>query len=108
MAKKGATTIEGMAAELGKLLGTTEVRARGWIQQRGALLKTLHSVRDRASSLIDDLSGRTNKEMRKRASSKIATVHIPEGNPAELMAGRKKRRLTGATRVKLKATSKRR
>lgn len=108
MAKKSALSIEEIAAEVGRLFGTTEVHARRWLQQRRVLLEALHTVRDQATSLIDDLSGETKRQMRKRASVRIARTQVPTGSPVEMMTGRRKRRMSAATRAKMRASAKKR
>src|SRR4051794_26938753 len=47
--------IEDFAEELGKMLGTAEAKARGWIGQRQQITKTLEGIRDSATKLLGEL-----------------------------------------------------
>jgi hypothetical protein len=102
------TTFEDIAAEVGRLFGTTEAHARRWLDQRNRLVDALHQVRERANELIGDLSGETKRQMKRRARAAAVKTQIPPGNPAETGQGRKKRRLSAATRAKMRAAAKRR
>jgi hypothetical protein len=105
---KRAVSIEEIAAEVGRLFGSTEAHAKKWLNQRQVLLEALHTVRDKANGLINDLSGETRRQLNKKAKTRIAKTQIPAGNPIELMQGRKKRRMSAATRAKMRAAAKRR
>ena len=52
MAKRAAPSLEEIAAEVGRLFGTTEAHARKWLQQRNTMLEALHLVRNKATDLI--------------------------------------------------------
>ena len=45
------------AEDLGRLLGTAETKAKGWIDQRKAVSQQLEGIRDTASRLLEQLSG---------------------------------------------------
>ena len=49
--------LEEIAAEVGRLFGTTESHARKWLDQRNVLLEALGSVRDKANVLMSELGG---------------------------------------------------
>ena len=108
MAKRQITSIEEIAAEVGRLFGTTEVHARKWMDQRKALLEALHLVRGKAGDLISELSGETRREMKKRAAAQMSRTKVPAGSPIELMQGRKKRRMSAATKAKMRVSAKKR
>jgi hypothetical protein len=108
VAKRTTTTLEEIAAEVGRLFGTTERHARQWLQQRNALLEALHLVRNKASDLIDDLSGAKRRQYKRRAVAAARRAQVPAGDPAEVLVGRKKRRMSAATRAKMSAAAKRR
>ena len=57
MAKHEATghKLEDFAADLGKLLGTAQTKAEGWLNQRAHIVKELTAVRDTASKILSDL-----------------------------------------------------
>ena len=108
MAKRAAPSLEEIAAEVGRLFGTTERHARQWLQQRNALLEALHLVRGKATDLIDELSGEKRRQFKRRARTEAARAQVPPGNPAELLMGRKRRRMSAATRAKMRAAAKKR
>jgi hypothetical protein len=109
VAKRATTAFEDIAAEAGRLFGTTEAHARRWLEQRNGLVEALQQVRERANELIDDLSGQTKRrQMKRRARAAAVKTQIPPGNPAETRQVRKKRRLSAATRAKMRAAAKRR
>ena len=108
MAKRATPGLEEIAAEVGRLFGTTEAHARRWLEQRSRLLDALHLVRDRAADLIGELSGETRRQLKRRARSKISKTQVPAGHPTEGTMGRRKRRLSAATRAKMRAAAKRR
>lgn len=108
MAKRTATTLEEIASEVGRLFGTTEAHARKWLQQRNALLEALHLVRGKATDLIGELSGETRRQLKRRANAQANRVQVPLGDPTELTMGRKKRRMSAATRAKMRAAAKKR
>ena len=45
------------AEDLGRLLGTAETKAKGWIDQRKAVAQQLEGIRDTASRLLTQLTG---------------------------------------------------
>ena len=59
MAKKrrAAKGIGGFAEDLGRLLGSAQAKAQGWIGQRQTIAKQLQQIRDTASSLLSELTG---------------------------------------------------
>jgi hypothetical protein len=108
VAKRATTAFEDIAAEVGRLFGTTEAHARRWLEQRNRLVDALQQVRERANELISDLSGQTKRQMKRRARAAAVKTRIPAGNTTEAKQGRKKRRLSAATRAKMRAAAKRR
>ena len=108
MAKRRAPSLEEIAGEVGRLFGTTEAHAKRWLQQRNTMLEALHLVRGKATDLIDELSGEKRRQFKRRASAQANRAQLPTGTPAELMMGRKKRRMSAATRAKMRAAAKKR
>ena len=108
MAKRSAPSLEEIAAEVGRLFGTTEAHARKWLHQRNTMLEALHLVRGKAGDLIDELSGETRRQLKRRANAQVQRVQVPAGDPSELMMGRKRRRMSAATRAKMRAAAKKR
>ena len=62
---KTDSKIEDFAEELGRLLGTAEAKARGWLGQRQQIAKTLEEIRDTATKLLDDLGHRPQAGVRR-------------------------------------------
>ena len=108
MAKRRAPTLEEIAGEVGRLFGTTEAHARKWLHQRNTMLEALHLVRGKATDLIDELSGENRRQRKRRAKTQAQRVQVPAGHPSELTMGRKRRRMSAATRAKMRAAAKRR
>lgn len=104
MAKR-VVSIEEVAAEVGRLLGTTETHARRWLDQRQTLLRALGTVRDKASVLMAELG-------------EIASSGRKSGRPAARMDGapladtprkrRGRRKISDATRAKMRASAQKR
>jgi hypothetical protein len=65
MVTKTDSKIEDFAEELGRLLGTAEAKARGWLGQRQQIAKTLEGIRDTANRLLDDLGHRAQAGVRR-------------------------------------------
>jgi hypothetical protein len=108
VAKRKALTLEQIAGEVGRLFGTTEAHARKWLQQRNTMLEALHLVRGKATDLINELSGAKRRQFKKRARAQARRAQLPAGNEVELTIGRKKRRMSAATRAKMRAAAKKR
>ena len=108
MAKRRAPSLEEIAGEVGRLFGTTEAHARKWLQQRNTMLEALHLVRGKATELIDELSGENRRHMKRLAKVQAQRVQVPSGLPSDLTMGRKKRRMSAATRAKMRAAAKKR
>lgn len=107
MAKR-APSLEEIASEVGRLFGTTEAHARKWLQQRNVMLEALHLVRTKATDLIDELSGEQRRQLKRRAQARVRRTQMPAGDTADLTTGRKKRRMSAATRAKMRAAARRR
>lgn len=100
MAKR-ALGFEDVAAEVGKLFGTTEKHARHWLNQRQALVEALGTIRDRANALMTELGD--NSVGRGRRSR--AKEGVPVVQPG-MRESRKKRVLSAQTRAKMRAAAK--
>jgi len=101
--------IEDFAEELGKLLGTAQRKAEGWLGQRQQIAKTLQGIRDTATSLLQQLGhdaatavGRVRRG-RPAGSGKRREPGRPAGNGT-----RKRRRMSAAARKKISDAQKRR
>jgi hypothetical protein len=49
--------LEEIAAEVGRLFGTTQKHAHKWLEQRQTLLEALGTVRDKSDNLMSQLLG---------------------------------------------------
>ena len=62
----------------------------------------------KATDLIDELSGENRRQLKRRAKIQAQRVQVPTGHPSEMTMGRKKRRMSAATRAKMRAAAKKR
>jgi hypothetical protein len=72
MARKDSR-IEGFAEDLGRLLGTAQNKAEGWLGQRKQIAKSLEGIRDTATKLLGQLgteAGRAYRRGRRGYASK--------------------------------------
>ena len=83
MAKKSAPSLEEIAAEVGRLFGTTEAHARKWLSQRNTMLEALHLVRGKATELIEELSGEKRRQLKRRAKAQASRTQVPDGQPSD-------------------------
>ena len=96
MAKKsGSVTLETFAEDLGKLLGSAENKARGWLDQRKSIAKQLTSVRDKADELLRELTGGAAKMA---AAVNQARRGRPPGSKNTKPAVKKRRKMSAAAR----------
>jgi hypothetical protein len=106
MAKK-QMRLEDIAAEVGRLFGTTESHARKWLDQRNALLEALGSVRDRADGLMSELGGVPSlfgaKRRRQRPANNTAS---PLSDTPRKRRGRRK--ISDETRAKMRLAAQKR
>lgn len=72
------------------------------------MLEALHLVRGKAGELIDELSGENRRQLKRRATVQATRTQVPTGDPSDMLMGRKKRRMSAATRAKMRAAAKRR
>jgi hypothetical protein len=76
MADKGRTVeqqVLGLAEQLGRLIGTVEHKAEGWLDE-DALRSRVQQIRDSASELLEQLGGaiETGRAKAKSAKAKAA------------------------------------
>jgi hypothetical protein len=94
--------LEEVAAEVGRIFGTTEKHARQWLNQRQELLKALATVRDRSTALMTELGGQTPLRWRRGRKSKEGVPVVQPG----MRESRKKRVISAQTRAKMRAAAK--
>lgn len=103
--ESGGQAIGSIAAEVGRIFGTTEAHARRWLDQRKELVGALATVRDRASSLISELGEGVPSPFGRRKRAQPAGVPVLQPGMRE---SRKKRVISAQTRAKMRAAAKRR
>lgn len=99
MAKRQAPSVEQIAAEVGRILGTTEVHAKRWLSQRKELVNALAVVRDRATNLITELGGEVTR--RRGRKSKEGMPVVQPG----MRSSRKKRVISAQARARMRAAA---
>src|SRR5262245_38956998 len=78
-----ARGIEGFAEDLGRLLGTAQSKAEGWLGQRHLIAKQLEQIRDTASGLLSQLTGGVRAGRRAaRSAGKVRVVRKRNLSPA--------------------------
>ena len=60
--------VEQFAEDLGRLLGTVQAKAEGWVGQRNEIAKRLADIRDTASQLLQQLGDRGVAAVRRAAA----------------------------------------
>ena len=105
MAKR-VLSVEEVAAEVGRLLGTTETHARRWLDQRQTLLRALGTVRDKASTLMAELGGIASSGRAKRGRPPAVVEAVPFADTPRKRRGRRK--ISDATRAKMRAAAQKR
>ena len=80
--------LEDFAEELGKLLGTAQAKAEGWLSQRKQISQTLVGIRDTATRVLSDLG---------QGAQAVARRGRPVGSKSQRAPhGKKKRRTMSA------------
>jgi hypothetical protein len=64
--REGKEGIEGFAEDLGRMLGTAQAKAKGWMGQRQAIARQLQQIRDTAAALIAQMGANTTARGRGR------------------------------------------
>ena len=99
--------VEQFAEDLGRLLGTVQAKAEGWVGQRNEIAKRLTDIRDMASHLLQQLGDRGVAAVRRAsapASSARQKAHpVATRGPAPVKASATKKRVFSAeTREKMR------
>ena len=109
------TAIESFAQDLGKMLGTAQKKAEGWLGQRQAIVKSLTELRDTATKLLTDLGHeaervvlRGGKPGRKPGRPAGSKNKRGPGRPkaAEVPFPRHRRKMSAAARKKISEAQK--
>jgi len=91
-ARSAEHRIEAFAEDLGRLLGTARARAEGWLGQRETIAKHLADIRDTASGLLDQLTGRSSNGRRKGRGGRRAAAQTDAADTAATPRKRRRRR----------------
>jgi hypothetical protein len=95
--RRRGKSIEGFAEDLGRLLGTAQSKAEGWLGQRQTIARQLVQIRDTASGLLSQLTSggtKAGRAFRRGAATAARVVH--------------KRKLSAAARKAISDAQKRR
>ena len=99
--------LEEIAAEVGRLFGTTESHARKWLDQRNVLLEALGSVRDKADGLMSELGGVPSLfGSKKRKQPAMNNTASPLTDTPRKRRGRRK--ISDETRAKMRVAAQKR
>jgi ABC-type transporter Mla subunit MlaD len=107
MAKKTGNVqdqIVDWAEDLGRLLGTAENRAKGWLQQRQDVARSLEQIRDTANSLLSELQGTATKAadaVRRRGRPAAASTGTPASGTNAHYPGKSKGGMTPEGRARV-------
>jgi len=97
--------LEDFAEELGKLLGTAQRKAEGWLGQRQQITKTLQGIRDTATSLLQQLGHDAVTVVRRARRGRPPGSRNKRGS--ERLAGtRKRRKMSAEARARISAAQK--
>ena len=83
--RKRGKSIEGFAEDLGRLLGTAQTKAEGWLGQRQMIARQLVQIRDTASGLLSQLTSggaRAGRAFQRGAASATSVVRKRKLSPA--------------------------
>jgi hypothetical protein len=97
-----SSKLEGFAEDLGRLLGTAQNKAEGWLGQRKQIATSLEGIRDTATSLLNQLGTEAGRAIR-RGRRGYASGRGP-GRPKG--SGRKRRTLSAKARAAISAAQK--
>jgi hypothetical protein len=107
--------IEDFAEELGRLLGTAEAKAKGWLGQREQIAKTLGGIRDTANSLLSQLGEQASgvaQAVRRRRRGRPPGSKNRRGLGRPKAAGKpgrpKRRTMSAEARAKIAAAQRKR
>ncbi len=100
------TAIESFAQDLGKLLGTAQKKAEGWLGQRQAIVKNLMELRDTATQLLTDLGHEAQRVVRRGRKPRRPAGSKNKRGPGrpkltEVPFPRKRRKMSAAARKRI-------
>jgi hypothetical protein len=83
--RRRGKSIEGFAEDLGRILGTAQSKAEGWLGQRQTIARQLVQIRDTASGLLSQLTSsgaRAGRAFRRGAVTAALVVKKRKLSPA--------------------------
>jgi hypothetical protein len=98
--------LEEIAAEVGRLFGTTEAHAQKWLGQRTVLLEALGTVHDKANALMAELDGVPSPFGQKRGRPAKRMTASPLTDTPRKVRGRRK--MSEETKAKMRAAAQKR
>ena len=102
-------TVVGFAEDLGKILGTAQAKAEGWLNQRKTIATQLAQIRDTANQYLQQLAGTgagiVSAVQRARKGRPPGSRNKP-GRPAGVV--RKRRTMSAEARAKISEAQRRR
>lgn len=98
---KGARNLESFTEDLGRLLGTVQAKAQGWLNQRRTVAKQLTEIRDTASRLLTQLGQESGLALKRGRAAYIA---VSDGSASATK--KKRRRMSRSARAKISAAQK--
>ena len=104
MARK-ESKVEDFAEELGKVLGSAQAKAEGWLGQRTQIAKSLVGIRNTATKLLSDLGHQAQRITRTGVAASKNIIKRGPGRPARTI-GKKRRKMSAAARAKISAAQK--
>jgi uncharacterized membrane protein len=100
--------IEGFAEDLGRLLGTAQAKAHGWLGQRQTIVKELEQIRDTAAGLLAELGTMAAGRRRRGRGAKALDATVAGVKRVEKIVARKTRTLSAQARKAISDAQKRR
>jgi len=94
--------VEAFAEDLGRLLGSAQSKAEGWLGQRREIAKHLSEIRDTASRLLTDLGHQAERVVRRGrpggSKNRAAAAVQPVPQP---ISRRKRRKISAEGRARI-------
>jgi hypothetical protein len=100
--KAADSRVEAFAEDLGRLLGTAQSKAEGWLGQRKEIVKHLSDIRDTAARLLTDLGHQAERAVRRgRPSGSKNKPAAPVEHAAQPISRKKRRKMSAEARERI-------
>src|SRR5262245_40693316 len=93
--------VEAFAEDLGRLLGTAQTKAEGWLGQRKEIIKHLSDIRDTASRLLTDLGHQAERAVRRGRPAGSTNTAAPAVFAAPPVSRKKRRKMSAEARARI-------